>query len=68
MMDGDLLILLCSQLQQNMRRLWLKLKMSIIEARRKMQKTDSQIFWGSRYDYGVMVAYYHVCAEYLCSS
>ena len=25
-----------------------------------MQKTDSQIFWGSRYDYGVMVAYYHV--------
>ena len=68
MMDGGLLILLCSQLQQNMRRLWLKLKMSIIEARRKMQKTDSQIFWGSRYDYGVMVAYYHVCAEYLCSS
>ena len=35
MMDGGLLILLCSQL---------------------LQKTDSQIFWGSRYDYGVMVA------------
>ena len=33
-----------------------------------MQKTDSQIFWGSRYCYDVMVAYYHVCAEYLCSS
>ena len=47
MMDGGLLILLCSQL---------------------LQKTDSQIFWGSRYDYGVMVAYYYVCAEYLCSS
>lgn len=35
MMDGGLLILLCSQL---------------------LQKTDSQIFWGSRYDYGFMVA------------
>lgn len=33
-----------------------------------MQKTDSQIFWGSRYDYGVMVAYYpyvrNICAHH----